>query len=144
MPELFPIVTVNGEVFRAEAGHDSLDGYIGADGYSGGGAWCTGCDGGSNGGDGDGFLTNRGGHGTGEDLSVYKLVNWVLSPGIGGRNCYDEYNRKDNGGGGGGVLVNGEGPLHHWSKGEGYGGGGSFCADNGVDGVILVEIGNRE
>ena len=106
--QLASIVTINGQAFIAEAGHDSRDVQNGADGYSGGGALCNGCDGGSNGGNGDSFFDNKGGHGTGEDISTYKLENWVLSPGVGGQSCYDDYDGYPNGGGGGGVLVNGE------------------------------------
>ena len=43
------------------------------------------CDGGSNGGNGLSGDGHTGGHGTGEDVTLYKLDNFVLSPGAGGR-----------------------------------------------------------
>ena len=53
-------------------------------------------------------------------------------------------------GGGGGVLINGEGPGlkesgEKWSRGQGYGGGGTAHADDFTDpfgqlGVIIVEV----
>ena len=146
------VVRINGETIEAEPGHypTSNDG---ADGYSGGGAsgsTAGGCNGGSNGGDGEGDCYNHnGGRGTGEDITTYRLDNFVLSPGAGGK-----YDKSEDGyysgGGGGGVLVNGEGPQRDSdNQGEGYGGGAN-CHRNsdgdlmydGLPGVILLEVGN--
>ena len=95
--------------------------------------------GGSNGGDGYGSSSiGSFGHGTQEDLRLYPMRNFRLSPGVGG----DEYVTKEGwhmGGGGGGVLVNGRGPQRrsHY-QGEGYGGGGGW--NEGLPGVVLIEV----
>ena len=40
-----------------------------------------GCDGGYNGGDGESCHGEHGGYGTGEDVTSFKLENFVLTPG---------------------------------------------------------------
>ena len=143
-------VIINDQTIVAEPGDNGgSSSYDGADGYSGGSGYCytvSPCRGGSDGDDGDDGDFS-GGRGTGEDISNYKLDHWVISPGAGGDGtvlgrCNDGYHR---GGGGGGVLVNNAGPDHDVQDGEGYGGGGGWCADQqgyGQQGVILMEIVN--
>ena len=85
-----------------------------------------------------------GGHGNGDNVTAYKMNNFVLTPGAGGEYySYDDDNYF--GGGGGGVLVNGEGPQKdYYAQGEGYGGGGCKLLtggqDDGLPGVILMEV----
>ena len=125
-------------VIQAPAGDDGVYGsFDGADGFSGGGGdgeFLFGS-GGSDGRDGEAGSGGQGGKGSGLDISYYDLINFVLTPGSGGRHrC---------GGGGGGVLVNGEGPEHYSGSGEGYGGGGEGCnysSRYGSPGAILIEI----
>ena len=128
----------------AEPGDDSSF-YDGGDGYSGGSGDCDGvspCRGGSNGGDGDdGSNTeSAGGHGTHENVGDYKLDSWVLTPGAGGDGTLPCSDASYRGAGGGGVLVDGVGPNHYVQDGEGYGGGGGYCGNNGQQGVILIEV----
>ena len=139
-------VTVNDQNVTAAPGID-YDGTSGkgADGYSGGGGGASpGCDGGTDGSDGD-DCTYDGGHGTGDDVTAYKMDNFVLTPGAGGKYYVDGYDYYY-GGGGGGVLVNGEGPQRDSdNQGEGYGGGGAYVsgvggAFDGLPGVILMEV----
>jgi len=135
-------VTVNDQTVMAAPGNDA--GVAGADGYSGGGGYINnsnrGCDGGTDGSDGE-DCSYDGGHGTGDDVTAYKMKNFVLTPGAGGK-CYNRY-----GGGGGGVMVNGEGPQRESdNQGEGYGGGGALHSRGGISvydglpGVILMEV----
>ena len=74
------------------------------------------CEGGYGGGDGDSSGSHIGGHGTGEDLTIYQFDNVVLSPGNGGHSnsCGGA-----GGGGGGGIMIN------------------SYCHGPGV---VLVEV----
>ena len=137
------VVTINGQTIEAAPGKSSLA--KGGDGYSGGGA--DGYSGGSNGGNGDDpWYRSDDGHGTGEDITTYRMDNFVLSPGAGGKVWYsgDHFKYSDiyYGGGGGGVLVNGQGPHRdsYDNQGEGYGGGGGGRYREGLPGVILIEI----
>merc|ERR1712008_327779 len=109
----------------------------GGNGYSGGGSGMSvGCDGGYNGGDGESCNGEHGGYGTGEDVTSFKLENFVLTPGARGISS-------NNGGGGGGVLVNGDGPDHEDEHdATGYGAGGGWTR-GGLQGVILIEIINN-
>jgi len=78
-------VTVNGQTVTAAPGNDCVSGsYQGADGYSGGGGRgiYSGCDGGTDGSDGE-DCSYDGGHGTGDDVTAYKMDNFVLTPGAG-------------------------------------------------------------
>ena len=125
-------------VIQAPAGEDGVDGSRdGADGFSGGGGdgQSSVGSGGSDGRDGEAGSGGQGGKGSGLDISSYDLINFVLTPGSGGRpRC---------GGGGGGVMVNGEGPEQNIGSGEGYGGGGEGCnysSRYGSPGAILIEI----
>ena len=138
-------VTVNGETVMAAPGND---GNLGGDGYSGGGGWGQpGCDGGTDGSDGEDCFYD-GGHGTGDDVTAYKMDNFVLTPGAGGKYYYNfTISNYRYGGGGGGVLVNGDGPQRYSDiQGEGYGGGGGPHKVSGVwhydglPGVILMEV----
>ena len=75
------------------------------------------------------------------DVSTFTFATWVLSGGKGGlASSYGvpEYG----GGGGGGLLVNGEGPTASQYQGAGYGGGGNGYSDfeEGLSGLILLEI----
>ena len=115
------------------------------DGYSGGGGYGnnSGCDGGSDGSDGEDCSYGEGGHGTGDDVTAYKMENFVLTPGAGGNYYYTGWYY----GGGGGVLVNGEGQQQDsLNQVEGYGGGGGYRRVSGVThgyglpGVILMEV----
>jgi hypothetical protein len=73
----------------------------------------------------------------------------TLSPGAGGRGGSTASSSYD-GGGGGGVLVDGTGPsirrgTYNHESGEGYGAGGNYGYDGGVqecgtDGLIVVEV----
>ena len=105
--------------------------------------------GGSNGSDGEGSSSDGTyGHGSGNDLSKYRLDNWKLSPGEGGQGWVDPTSDPAEpywcGGGGGGVLINGRGPERESkSIGQGYGGGGATNNGSwihGLPGVILMEI----
>ena len=85
------------------------------------------------------------GHGTGEDISSYKLTGWTLSPGTGGTYYMNGAGYIE--GAGGGVLINGEGPAADKHTGEGYGGGASGISPGGVasnreavQGAILLEV----
>ena len=84
------------------------------------------------------------GKGSKEDLGLYAMNQWKLSPGEGG----EEYAVGDGwyyGGGGGGVMVDGVGPERDSNNtGQGYGGGcggGTYHYRNGHPGVILIEVG---
>ena len=143
-------VTINGHSVTAAPGHDSNVGGVGADGYSGGGGYGydSGCDGGTDGGDGEDCYYGLGGLGNGDDVTAYKMDNFVLMPGAGGKYYYNfTISNYRYGGGGGGVLVNGDGPQRYSDiQGEGYGGGGGPHKVSGVwhydglPGVILMEV----
>ena len=88
-----------GETYTALPGQDATYDYHadkqhGGNGYSGGGGFCdkyndcsgNSFNGGANGSDGEGSSSDGTfGHGSGEDLSQYKLANSQLSPGEGGQ-----------------------------------------------------------
>ena len=146
------VTIINNITITADSGQDrKLPGgesdsciyYYGGDGYSGGsaGGYTGGFDGGYGGDDGD----FRGGSGTGEDITSYRLTHWALTPGAGGK-VYPEACSDDGGcgGGGGGVLVDGTGPSTNNSyTGQGFGGGGagvtSIGYECGLQGIILLE-----
>ena len=145
------IVTVNGQAVTAAPGNDGNDSGKGGDGYSGGGGYDhdsgSGCDGGTDGSDGEDCFYGDGGHGTRDNVTAYKMDNFVLTPGAGGN--YDYTGWDYGGGGGGGVLVNGEGPQQDsLYQGWGYGGGGGYHRYRvsgvtyryGLPGVILMEV----
>ena len=93
--------------------------------------------GGTNGNDGEGPC---GGKGTGGDISDYSFAGWTLSWGLGG--SYTG-NSEFYGGGGGGILIDGKGPTNYdEATGDGYGGGGQGVTydDDGLEGVILLEV----
>ena len=131
----------------ARGGKQGQGGNMGGNGYSGGAGGGhprfggAGWSGGSNGGNGNGY--GRGGMGTGENLAAYTLDHFKLSPGQGGKYYHDS---NDNnfyyGGGGGGVLVDYDGPSTSPWQGKGYGGGGggNHSSEEGLPGVILVEV----
>ena len=138
--------TVNGQAVTAAPGYDYVsNSYQGADGYSGGGgSGSPGCDGGTDGHDGE-DCAYGGGRGSGDDVTTYKMDNFVLTPGAGGKYFYDSIDGYNYGGGGGGVMVNGQGPQRDSdNQGEGYGGGGgrhySRGTYDGLPGVILMEV----
>ena len=87
-----------------------------------------------------------GGNGTGEDLSMYHMEHWEITPGVGGKEMWESDPSCQLGGGGGGVLVNGVGPDRiDDGQGEGYGGGGNHAVRNnkevgGLRGVVLIEV----
>ena len=74
------IVTVNGQAVTAGPGNDGNDSGKGGDGYSGGGGYGNdiGCDGGTDGSDGEDCSYGDGGHGTGDDVTAYKLHSFTL------------------------------------------------------------------
>ena len=127
-------------------------------GFSGGGGYCNEnfgdcpqpCDGGSAGSNRVASEEWPAGNGTGEDVTLYHLEHWKITPGVGGKDTFINIAHWHNGGGGGGVLVNGYGPHRvHDGQGEGYGGGGgsSFDShyhhiegDRGLRGVVLIEV----
>ena len=145
-------VTINGQTFEAAPGDDADDGYSGGGAFGGN---TEGHDGGSNGEDGENDQNFDGGHGTGEDVTTYKMNNFALTPGAGGKYLFY---RGDVividgiylGGGGGGVLVNRKGPQRDSdNQGEGFGGGAGWHRNSdgdlifdGLPGVILLEVGN--
>ena len=146
------VVTINNQTIEAAPGQNGAYGGSGSEGYSGGGGSgqdC--CKGGSNGGDGEsgrsyGGGVSKGGTGSGEDITAYKMNNFELTPGAGGKHA-SQYNAYFYGGGGGGILVNGEGPqMYSDHQGQGYGGGGCQSLSNygGLPGVILVEVVQEE
>ena len=101
-------VEIGGEVVIEAMPGQQADGHFGGGGYSGGGA--TGGLGGSDGSNG-GNSSSRGGSniypggdGSGFDLSLVSMKNFILTPGAGGKPLAQF------GGGGGGVLVNGRMP----------------------------------
>ena len=104
--------------------------------------------GGSNGRDGEGSSSDGTfGHGSGENLANYKLDNWKLTPGEGGKGWNDPTGDPAEpyrcGGGGGGVLINGRGPERESKAvGQGYGGGGAYNGTGirGLPGVVLIEF----
>ena len=140
----------------AEAGQNGIGN--GGNGFSGGGGFCNEyffdcpqlCDGGSAGSNGRGLEdgVENGGNGTGEDIGLYHLEHWKITPGMGGKETPDGTPKLHCGGGGGGVLVNGVGPdrSHDQGQGEGYGGGGGKArehgpkAGRGLRGVVLIEV----
>jgi len=143
--EASTIYMETGDIVRAEHGRDGyyhFGSFYGGDGYSGGGGWDN-CNGGSAGGDGE--CRFDAGSGTGEDVTSYKLDNYVVTPGAGGE-YYHAYGSYSCGGGGGGVLVDGAGPGVEGamqSNGQGYGGGGTVHKNtdyHGHSGVIILEI----
>ena len=131
-------VEIAGElVLEALPGEQGGDGPGGA-GYSGGGAYCYRCDagtGGSGGSDGGNGTKYPGGKGSGFDLNLVSLKNFILTPGAPGQ-PYGLYG----GGGGGGVAVNGKMPdVTREHAGAGFG-GGSGGQDTGYQGCVVVEI----
>ena len=115
--------------------------YPGSDGYSGGGGSSHsgqgGGMGGSGGSDGGNGTNHPGGKGSGFDLGLVPLKNFILTPGEGGQPL-SQY-----GGGGGGVAVNGKMPdVTSKYAGAGFGGGSSGYYDNyrGYQGCVIVEI----
>ena len=129
-------------VLDAKPGESTGSGLAG-DGYSGGGGGggngTTG-KGGLHGGDGEDTLIYRkflpGGKGSGFDLGLITMKNFVLGPGEGG--LPGDYHRS---GGGGGVVVNGKKPGGIKYRGQGYGGGGSNeGGDVGYSGLVLIEV----
>ena len=133
-------VEIAGElVLEALPGEQGGDGPGGA-GYSGGGAYCYRCDagtGGVGGSDGGNGTKYPGGKGSGFDLNLVDLQNFLLSPGAGGLPKWEGY-----GGGGGGVVVNGKMPdVTSENAGAGFGGGSSGYSDSlGYQGCVIVEI----
>ena len=112
--------------------------YPGSDGYSGGGGSSHsgqgGGMGGSGGSDGGNDTKWPGGKGSGFDLSLVHLKNFILTPGDGGQS------RGYYGGGGGGVTVNGKMPdVTSEFAGAGFG-GGSALDWTGYQGCVIVEI----
>ena len=141
-------VIITGKTIWAYKGDHGRDD-VGGDGYCGGGGGTSDpCDGGTNGGNGH---CSNGGNGTAEDISSYLFQNFKLTPGKGGLH-YNTEGGYHLGGGGGGVLINDDGPGVNdnkagvkWTHGEGYGGGGTYHADNyndkfGKPGVIIIEV----
>ena len=124
-------------VLEALPGKVSQSGSGGA-GYSGGGGYgsIVGGIGGSDGSDGD-STEFPGGKGSGFDLSLLTLKNFILTPGTGGQ-PHGVYGSV--GGGGGGVAVNGKIP-HVTGEYAGVGfGGGSSKSGSGYHGCVIVEI----
>ena len=116
--------------------------YPGSDGYSGGGGSSHsrqgGGMGGSGGSDGGNGTNYPGGKGSGFDLSLVHLKNFILTPGAGGQS-----RERHNVGGGGGVTVNGKMPdVTSEYAGAGFGGGsaGSYPDFVGYQGCVMVEI----
>ena len=138
-------VTISGgDTITAEPGEDGQG--VGGDGYSGGGGggiYRAG-DGGSDGRDGGDGSACSGGAGTGEDISLYTFTTWSLGPGAGGQYYFSSSGNFSYyyGGGGGGLMVDGAGPQGSSYQGAGYGGGGNgyYAYDDGLQGVILMEI----
>ena len=130
-------------VVEALPGKIGSNSHSGGDGYSGGGGYdaIRGGIGGSGGSDGGNGTSYPGGKGSGFDLSLVGLKNFILTPGAGGQPHGDYY-----GGGGGGVIVNGKmPPAFHKYAGFGYGGGSTD--ENmydpiypGYPGCVIVEI----
>merc|ERR1711973_290765 len=80
------------------------------------------------------------GHGTGEDISSYRMDKFKLSPGQGGMAYRSDKYGYVYGGGGGGILVDGAGPTTDGYAGQGYGaGGGGRYVTSGLSGVVLIE-----
>ena len=126
-------VEIAGElVLEALSGETGAGGPGGA-GYSGGGAY--GSNGGSGGSDGGNSTNYPGGNGSGLDLNLVSLKNFILTPGAGGL-PFGEY-----GGGGGGVAVNGKMPdvTSHYA-GAGFGGGTTGFSYPGYQGCVILEI----
>ena len=77
------------------------------------------------------------------------MDNFALAPVAGGKYYYWSVHGYYYGGGGGCVLVNGEGPdRDSVNQGQGYCGGGGrhingAYIDDGLSGVILIEVGNQ-
>ena len=144
----FATVTARG---GKQGWYQGQGGNMGGNGYSGGAGGGhprfggAGWSGGSNGGNGNGYGNGnmRGGMGTGENLAAYTLDHFKLSPGQGGKYYHDSNNNNFYyGGGGGGVLVDYDGPSTSPWQGKGYGGGGggNHSSEEGLPGVILVEV----
>ena len=134
-------VEIAGElVLEALPGEKGTGGGPGGAGYSGGGASCNRCSGGtggSGGSDGGNSTNYPGGKGSGLDLNLVDLNNFIFTPGAGGQR-YGEY-----GGGGGGVAVNGKIPdVTSQYAGAGFGGGsaGGYNDYDGYQGCVIVEI----
>merc|ERR1712181_9967 len=122
-------------VLEALPGKVSQSGSGGA-GYSGGGGYerISGGIGGSDGSDGDSVGGTDGGKGSGFDLTLLTLKNFILTPGTGGQPI------GRSGGGGGGVAVNGKIPrVTGEFAGVGFG-GGSANFGSGNHGCVIVEI----
>jgi len=122
-------------VLEALPGKVSQSGSGGA-GYSGGGGYerISGGIGGSDGSDGDSAGAADGGKGSGSDLTLLTLKNFILTPGRGGQP------NGGAGGGGGGVAVNGKIPhVNGQYAGVGFG-GGSANYGSGYHGCVIVEI----
>ena len=146
-------VTIFGKNITALPGQASYwdvawDKVIGGDGYCGGGDYGH-SRGGSDGSDGQGENSDDRwqGRGTGEDVTDFHIINFVITPGAGGG--YTNEWGNSCGGGGGGVLVDGHGPHRddgNHNQGEGYGGGGygrTSSGDtlmHGLPGVVLIEV----
>ena len=124
----------------------------GGDGYSGGGGYESnghvGGVGGSGGSDGGNSSTFPGGKGSGFDLSLLTLKNFILTPGAGGQPRTPSRGvgpSRAYGGGGGGVAVNGKMPeVTSKYAGAGFGGGSadeySSSGYPGYQGCVIVEI----
>ena len=117
------------------------DGGVGGAGYSGGGGGdeggVQGGIGGSGGSNGGNSTYGPGGKGSGFDLNLVTLKNFILTPGAGGQ--------PDGGvgGGGGGVAVNGKMPdITSKYAGAGFGGGsdGYYDYHLGYQGCVIVEM----
>ena len=139
-------VTIYGKNITALPGKASYsDGdEQGGDGYCGGGDYGH-YKGGTSGSDGEG-RGNEGG-GTGEDVTAFHIVNFVITSGAGG--SYTNQWGNSVGGGGGGVLIDGQGPKRdngNHNQGQGYGGGGcgrtssGDTLQHGLPGVVLIEV----
>ena len=128
-------------VVEALPGKIGSNSHSGGDGYSGGGGYgdIRGGMGGSGGSDGGNGTSYPGGKGSGFDLSLVGLKNFILTPGAGGQPLGRF------GGGGGGVAVNGKMPdVTSKYAGVGFGGGSaddySFSGYPGYQGCVIVEI----
>ena len=130
-------VEIAGEVvFEALPGQGGQLYGPGGDGYSGGGAYGSngGRMGGSGGSDGGNSTSSPGGKGSGFDLSLVHLKNFILTAGAGGQPS------GRGGGGGSGVAVNGMMPdVTSQNAGDGFG-GGSGAQYSGNQGCVIVEI----
>ena len=132
-------VEIAGKVVAEALAGQTSGSYHGSDGYSeGGGNGHDGGMGGSGGSDGENSSTYHGGKGSGFDLSLVPLKNFILTPGAGGQPYLGKY-----GGGGGGVVVNGKMPgVTSEFAGAGFGGGSAGYDPDffGYQGCVIVEI----